>query len=369
MSRPLVEIDTLAAFDTHLDGTAGMCGWFVQSLDLSDRSRALTEHDPRAAVFLGCTFAPGVEEQLRRRGALVFPRLPDLPFDPYRGSLYDAVELYGPQGLSAGARYSDSPDAAVYAWSQTSGPPSLGHALATALHDHAITDALDDATADLDPHRLVGVMGGHALLRGEPTYAAAADLGSRLAAAGRTVLTGGGPGAMEAANLGAYLSTDPGALPAALELLAAAPGYRTGIDRWLRTAFAVRERWPVEHAGRSLSVPTWFYGHEPTNVFATGIAKYFANAVREDTLLHRCRGGIVYLPGQAGTVQEIFQATTENFYAAEAARIAPMVLVGVEYWTSVYPAWPLLQRLAAGRPMGSAISCVDSVAEAAELLL
>jgi hypothetical protein len=35
----------------------------------------------------------------------------------------------------------------------------------------------------------------------------------------------------------------------------------------------------------------------------------------------------------------------------------------------VYPAWPLLQRLAAGRPMGSAISCVDSVAEAAELLL
>jgi predicted Rossmann-fold nucleotide-binding protein len=369
MSRPLVEIDTLAAFDRHLDGTGGMSGWFVQSLDLSQRSRALTEHDPRAAVFLGCTFAPGVEEQLRRRGALVFPRLPDLPFDPYRGGLYDAAELYGPQRLSVAARYGESPDAAVYAWSQTSGLPSLGHALATTLHDHAITDALDDATGDLDPRHLVGVMGGHALLRGEPAYAAAADLGARLAASGRTVLTGGGPGAMEAANLGSYLSTDPGGLPAALELLAAAPGYSTGLDDWLRAAFAVRERWPVEQAGRSLSVPTWFYGHEPTNVFATGIAKYFANAVREDTLLHRCRGGIIYLPGQAGTLQEIFQAATENFYARDVERIAPMVLVGVDYWTTTYPAWPLLQRLAAGHPMESAIACVDSISEAADRLL
>jgi predicted Rossmann-fold nucleotide-binding protein len=369
MRRPLVEIDTLAAFDRHLDGTARMSGWFVQSLDLSGRSGALAEHDPRAAVFLGCTFAPGVEEQLRRRGALVFPRLPDLPFDPYRGSLYDAGELYGPQQPAAGARYSDSPDAAVYAWSQTPNPPPLDHALATTLHDHAVTDALDDATAELDPRALVGVMGGHALLRGEPAYAAAAELGVRLAAAGRTVLTGGGPGAMEAANLGAYLSTDPAALPAALELLAAAPGYGPTLDPWVRAAFAVRDRWPVEHAGRSFSVPTWFYGHEPTNVFATGIAKYFANAVREDTLLHRCRGGIVYLPGQAGTVQEIFQAATENFYAADATLIAPMVLVGVDYWTTTYPAWPLLERLAADRPMQAAVACVDTVSEAAELLL
>ena len=81
----------------------------------------------------------------------------------------------------------------------------------------------------------------------------------------------------------------------------------------------VRARWPITGAGRSLSIPTWFYGHEPTNVFATDIAKYFSNALREDTLLNRCRGGVVYLPGQAGTVQEIFQAVTENFYAADAS--------------------------------------------------
>ena len=116
------------------------------------------------------------------------------------------------------------------------------------------------------------------------------------------------------------------------------------------------------------SVPTWFYGHEQTNGFATGVAKYFANSVREDTLLHRSRAGIVYLPGQAGTVQEIFQAVTDNFYASDPSAVAPLVLVGVEHWTRVYPAWPLLRQLAAERPMAAAIFCVDTVDEAAELL-
>ena len=236
------------------------------------------------------------------------------------------------------------------------------------LHDHAIADALDDATAKVPPTQLVGVMGGHALQRGEEPYAAAAQLGAALARAGRTVLTGGGPGAMEAANLGAYLSPWPGALETALPLLSAAPTYRDGIDGWLQAGLDVRRRWPVAQAGTSISVPTWFYGHEPTGVFATRIAKYFTNALREDTLLHRCRGGIIYLPGQAGTVQEIFQAVTENFYAADPTQVAPMVLVGVDYWTNTFPAWPLLQRLGAGRAMGSVIVCVDDVAEAAALV-
>ena len=130
----------------------------------------------------------------------------------------------------------------------------------------------------------------------------------------------------------------------------------------MAAAYQVRDRWPAADAGRSLSIPTWFYGHEPTNPFATMIAKYFANALREDTLLHRCRGGIVFFPGQAGTVQEIFQAVTENFYAAGPTLVAPMILVGVDYWTAQLPAWPLLQRLGAGRAMGEVIHCVDDVA-------
>jgi predicted Rossmann-fold nucleotide-binding protein len=152
-------------------------------------------------------------------------------------------------------------------------------------------------------------------------------------------------------------------------MLAEVASYRPDIQRWLEIALHVRNRWPAQQAGHSVGIPTWFYGHEPTNVFATEIAKYFANALREDTLLHRCRGGIIYLSGQAGTIQEIFQAATENFYAASPAQIAPLVLVGVDYWTQRYPAYPLLRRLARGRSMAAAVHCVDTVDEACALVL
>jgi len=95
MTRRVLEIETLAAFDAHVRRARSLNGWFVQSLDLTERVEALLSLDPRGAVFLGCQFSPVVEAHLRRAGALIFPRLPDLPFDPYRSGLYDAVELYG----------------------------------------------------------------------------------------------------------------------------------------------------------------------------------------------------------------------------------------------------------------------------------
>ena len=362
MTRRLIDIESLVDFDAHIGRTRRLNGWFVQSVDLTGRTDVLRTVDPRGAVFLGCEFAPTVEHDLRRSGALLFPRLPDLPFDPYRARLYDAAELYDT------GEYAASLDAAIYAWSHAHPAASLTAELGATLHDHAISGAFEDATTNLDRRKIVGIMGGHAVPRGEETYRTAAELGENLTLSGRTVLTGGGPGAMEAANLGAYLSPWPGSLDDALMIMTSAPTDRPSIDAWAHTAFEVRARWPVASAGRSLSIPTWFYGHEPTNVFATEIAKYFSNALREDTLLHHCGGGVVYLPGQAGTVQEIFQAVTENFYAADASLVVPLILVGREYWTDVYPAWPLLQRLGAGRVMGELIYCVEGVKEAADLL-
>ena len=35
----------------------------------------------------------------------------------------------------------------------------------------------------------------------------------------------------------------------------------------------------------NLAIPTWFYGREPINLFATSIAKYFSNSLREEGLL------------------------------------------------------------------------------------
>jgi predicted Rossmann-fold nucleotide-binding protein len=137
------------------------------------------------------------------------------------------------------------------------------------------------------------------------------------------------------------------------------------VSAWARAALAVVGMNPG--GTPSLGIPTWFYGHEPPNMFATHIAKYFANAVREAILLEKADGGVVFLPGAAGTVQEVFQDACENYYATPEA-VNPMVLVGKRYWTEGLPAWSLLESLAAGRGMASRVHLVDSVEEAVAVL-
>ena len=354
----VVEVETLEEFDRRVaSGATSMEGWHLQSLDLRDRGEALRALPAAGALFLGCTFTEGDEQSLRARGALVFPRVPDVPFDAYRASLYGPRELYA--GLATS--YDATRDARVYAWSQQQ--PTHDVTLAQALHDHAIDNALRALVAGRD---LVGVMGGHALPRGSAGYADAALLGSALAGTGLLVTTGGGPGAMEAANLGAYLAPyGPACLAEALEVLATAPGFRPSVTDWARAAFTVLDRWP--EGGTSLGIPTWHYGHEPPNPFATDVAKYFKNAIREDILLHLCTRGIVFLPGAGGTVQEIFQDACENYYA-DASSLAPMVLVGRDYWTEEVPAWPLLRSLADGRAMEKVVHLVDDLDEVPALL-
>lgn len=362
-----LEVEDLESFDRLVSaGAVHLQGWHAQSLDLRGRSAVLDGLDVAGALFMGCTFDDGVEDGLRRRGALIFPRLAGVPFNPYRSTLYTPGELYA--GL-AEARYEDLPDARIYQWSIQ---PGLRHrvdaTLASALHDHAIGDALEELSASppWSGRRMVGVMGGHAAQRGSEDYAAAARLGRLLAQNGFSVATGGGPGAMEAANLGAYLSqADDGALPAALDMLAAVPGFRPSVSAWARVAAAVVDRYPG--GTPSLGIPTWFYGHEPPNYFATAIAKYFANAIREAILLELCQGGIVFLPGAAGTIQEIFQDACENYYGAR-EKVTPMVLVGRRHWEHEYPAWPLLRTMAAGRAMEERIFLVDSVDDAVAIL-
>jgi predicted Rossmann-fold nucleotide-binding protein len=353
------EIESLQRFDAHVAAQGTLAECYVQSVDLTGRTAALLAIDVARAVFLGCAFESGVEAQLEARGALVFPTLPDLPFNPYRTGLYTPDELYA--GLEQGYRY--TLDARNYRWWKHVGQHrSLTSELAMTLHDHAISEALDVVGLD----GAVGVMGGHQLVRGSAGYAEAAGLGRALAASGRTVITGGGPGAMEAVNLGASLIGSRDDLDAALALLAERPRFADDVASWVSAGLSVRERWELD--GRSYGVPTWLYGHEPPNVFSAGIAKLFSNAIREDVLVRHASGGLVCLPGAAGTVQEIFQAVTPRFYAVGDDPIPPLVLVGVEYWTRTQPAWPLVSALADARPMAAAIHLVDTAAEVPALL-
>ncbi|MGI9599245.1 MAG: LOG family protein, partial [Acidimicrobiales bacterium] len=160
------------------------------------------------------------------------------------------------------------------------------------------------------------------------------ELGRRIALSGRCVVTGGGPGAMEAANLGAASSAMDGeAVDRLINQLAEVPGFEDDPDGFIGVSLEVASA--VEGPTDTLSVPTWFYGHEPSNPFATHIAKYFSNSERETGLLAIALSGIVFLAGGPGTIQEVFQDAAQNAYRTF-GNPAPMVFLdppgSAGYW-------------------------------------
>ncbi|HEU5469783.1 MAG TPA: hypothetical protein VFV67_03965 [Actinophytocola sp.] len=319
------------------------------------------------AVLLGCALGPATTRRAEAAGALLFPDIPDLPYRVYRTSLYTPEELFEGFDPARPESYVDTLDARIYRHSRERGRhPGPLHALAERLHDHAITEALSHVLGR-DGCQPVAVMGGHALTRDSAGYRAALELGRWLGRSrvGFTVLTGGGPGAMEAVPLGVRLAgARRSTVDDVLTELGAAPRFGHNpaeIGGWL--AAALRVEVPAPPAP-TIGIPTWYYGHEPPNMFCSLHAKYFANSVREDGLLTVATGGVVYTPGSAGTVQEVFQDYTQNHYGPP----APMVFLGKDFWTTQVPAAPLVAQLAGGRPAQRWLLVTDEPAEAVELL-
>ena len=369
----LSEIESLEELHAHVDEHGSLQSVVVQGLDLRSngggaRVRSVSTED---ACFLGCRMDATVEAHIRETGGTVFPAFTGIPFHPYRASLYTPGELM--DGYERGARdsLSDTTDAQIYdyytARQRTGRDVPVMDALAFRIHDHAIDDALRELLhpENAPSRRVVGVMGGHQLARDAETYRAVARLGWELARRGLFVATGGGPGAMEAANLGASLASyEAAAVHAAVDRLAAAPHYKD--DTYFERAFDVREQYPDRT--ESLAVPTWFYGHEPSNLFSTHIAKYFANSIREDGLLAIATCGVVYAPGSAGTIQEIFMDAAQNHYETFGPA-SPMVFLDETYWTETKPVYPLMETLAEGEPHGDHLTItndVDTVVRAIE---
>lgn len=310
--------------------------------------------------------------------------LSDLPFQPMRRSLYSAEELM--QGFDAHdpESFADVADFRIYeCFVRSGGANSEDHfvSMMQAMHDHSISQSMLKGLKRKP--RVAAVMGGHRMERGSAPYRSIVEMSRRLTQLGFLMASGGGPGAMEATHVGAFFADSPDdALAQAMTMLESVPKLPDtrgivrpeGLDRdavlashrWLLAAVLARES--VHTPCASLAVPTWHYGHEPFPPFATHVAKYFQNSIREDGLLALAADGIVYTEGKAGTLQEIFQDAAQNYYHTEHNRFSPMVFFGTRYWREEFPLEPILRHLFDKTDFDERVCFTDSVDEAIEFL-
>ena len=274
----------------------------------------------------------------------VIDYLQQVPFDASPADLYSGSDLYHGYHPDAFDSYSQCYDQRVYNHFISNGKQAqdIQESLARTLHDHAIHAAMNRFIAEHDERLFIGVMGGHALKRTDEMFRKIVRLSKQLTEDGFYMISGGGPGAMEATHLGAWMAgrteTD---LDDALSILSVAPSFND--EGWLSSAFHVMTQYPQEQYV-SLGIPTWLYGHEPSTPFATHIAKFFQNSIREDNILTLPYGGIIYTPGSAGTMQEVFQDAVQNHYLSFGYS-SPMIFIGRDFWTYDMPIYPLLERM------------------------
>ncbi|GEP46137.1 hypothetical protein BGE01nite_54280 [Brevifollis gellanilyticus] len=427
------ELETLAAVQQRLNAGGTWHDVVIQHVNLLTLDAPLSAVKIAGCHFLGCDIgtklaeaialaeaaagkAQTEEERKANPHCMVIPPMPWLPFQPFRATLYQAEELVGTFTTEdpkiERPVYEASVDWKSYC---TFADPvttrlftddSVDTVLARRLHDTFISDALDDLLAVTRAQQItakkggiVAIMGGHDMPRLEKmknapagtalgdewegmtddaVYTRVALLARKLTQEGYLLVSGGGPGAMEACNLGAYFATRAvDDLRAAIRKLQDFPEFKSGKSvEWLIPAMKVRRDYPVKPGDaekcRSVGIPTWFYGHEPPNPFASHIAKYFENSVREEGMLAIATHGVIFAEGNAGTVQEIFQDACQNYYATYGTA-APMILYGQDYWDPpampVYvndkrkKAFPLIRKLAEEKGFTHRLIVTDSLRE------
>ena len=366
-STPYKEIESIAELPAP-DSTGYITRYVFQYIDFGLVPQYVAAgHRFSDCIFMGCEIPSEMEDEIGRT-CIVFPRMGRV-YNAFRGKLYTGESLYEGYDPENEQSFATCFDSRVYMNYTEQGMhcDDIRETLGRSLHDHAIGDAMYDFLSRFDERQIVAVMGGHALLRTDEAFRNVALISKTLTEKGKIMASGGGPGAMEATHFGAWMAgRDREEFDDALQALSVAPSFRDA--GWLRTAFEVRKKYPQRNY-RSLGIPTWFYGHEPATPFATDIAKFFSNSIREDTLLAIAMGGIIYTPGSAGTLQEIFQDAAQNHYETF-GYASPMVFLGKEFFTKDVPVFPLLEDLVRkGRYKNLPISLTDDPVEAVRHIL
>jgi uncharacterized protein (TIGR00730 family) len=181
------------------------------------------------------------------------------------------------------------------------------------------------ALAELGP--AIGVFGSARTKPEDPFYAKAEELGRRLADAGFAVITGGGPGAMEAVNKGA---SESGGVSVGLGIELP---FESGLNEWVDVGVNFR----------------YFFARK------TMFVKYSL--------------GFVVLPGGLGTFDELFEALT--LVQTQKVTSFPVVLIGTEYWSGLLD-WLRGTVLAAGNISEKdldMLSLTDDVDEAVAMMV
>jgi uncharacterized protein (TIGR00730 family) len=182
-----------------------------------------------------------------------------------------------------------------------------------------------DTLADLPP--AVSVFGSARSKPESPECELAAQLGAALAEAGYAVITGGGPGVMEAANRGA---TEAGGMSVGLGIELP---FEQGLNDWVDVGIDFR----------------YFF------VRKTMFVKY-AQA-------------FVVLPGGFGTLDELFEAIT--LVQTKKVTRFPVILMGVDYWSGLID-WVRETLLADGKVSGTDLDLIqltDDVEEAVQIIV
>jgi len=365
-------IRTKYEWNEIISHTPDLKGRVIQNLNFVNENINWEKLNTSGATFLGCEFKKDDAIHLISNGAIVYPKFAKLPYNPHRTALYTWQELMETEDNNI----RNTSDLRIYNhFIRSKYNPPMDEAMAQRIHDYAIDVALRNIIEydefGMTKKKIIGFMGGHATPRGSEYYVKVALAAKRLTEKGYFIATGGGPGVMEAANLGAYFGARKD------EELVEAIGIMSDLkfeDDHLRDYFAVNyfeqaqkvlERYP--HGMENLAIPTWFYGHEPSNLFASQIAKYFSNSIREDTLLAICLYGVIYAPGSAGTTQEIFQEAAQNHYGTF-GYYSPMVFLGKKRYVEDTALYSVLHQLAVGMPYKELLYLTDDHELAVEFI-